>query len=51
MLDSPTITQEIISKLLGVNIRTVQRNIKILIEFGLIERIGATKKGEWVVKR
>ena len=30
MLDSPTITQEILSKLLGVSIRTIQRNIKIL---------------------
>ena len=51
MLDSPTITQETLSKLLGVNIRTVQRNIKTLIEKGLIERTGATKKGEWIVKR
>lgn len=50
MLDSPTITQEALSKLLGVNIRTVQRNIKTLIEKGLIERTGATKKGEWIVK-
>lgn len=50
MLDSPTITQEALSKLLGVNIRTIQRNIKMLIEKGLIERIGATKKGEWIVK-
>lgn len=50
MLDSPTITQETLSKLLGINIRTVQRNIKILIEKGLIERTGATKKGEWIVK-
>ena len=51
MLDSPTITQEALSKLLGVNIRTIQRNIKTLIEKGLIERTGATKKGEWIVKR
>ena len=36
MLDSPTITQETLSKLLGVNIRTVQRNIKTLIEKGLM---------------
>ena len=50
MLDSPTITQEALSKLLGINIRTVQRNIKILIEMELIERTGATKKGEWIVK-
>ena len=50
MSDSPTITQEVLSKLLGINIRTVQRNIKTLIEKGLIERTGATKKGEWIVK-
>jgi len=50
MFDSPTITQEVLSKLLDVNIRTIQRNIKALIEMGLIERTGATKKGEWIVK-
>ena len=50
MLDSPTITQETLSKILGINIRTVQRNIKTLIEKGLVERTGATKKGEWIVK-
>lgn len=51
MLDSPTITQEVLSKILDVNIRTIQRNIKVLIENGLIERTGATKKGEWIVKQ
>ena len=51
MQDSSTITQETLSKLLGVNIRTIQRNIKILIDLGLIERTGATKKGEWIVKK
>ena len=50
MLDSPTITQETLARLLDVNIRTIQRNIKTLIDVGLIERIGATKKGEWKVK-
>lgn len=50
MLDLPTITQEALSKILGVNIRTIQRNIKILIEMELIERKGATKKGKWIVK-
>ena len=49
MLNSPTITQETLSKLLGVNIRTIQRNIKTLMEKGLIERAGATKKGKWIV--
>lgn len=51
MLDSPTITQETLSRMLDVNIRTIQRNIKILIDLGLIERTGATKKGEWIVKK
>ena len=51
MFDSPTITQETLSKLLGISIRTIQRNIKVLIDLGLIERTGATKKGEWIVKK
>ena len=50
MLDSPTITQDTLSRILDVNIRTIQRNIKTLIDIGLIERTGATKKGEWIVK-
>ena len=50
MFDSPTITQETLSKLLGISIRTIQRNIKVLIDLELIERTGATKKGEWIVK-
>ena len=51
MLDSPTITQETLARLLDVNIRTIQRNIKTLMENGLIERTGATKKGKWNVKK
>ena len=50
MLDSPTITQETLARLLDVNIRTIQRNIKTLMDMGLVERTGATKKGEWIVK-
>jgi len=49
MLDSPTITQETLARLLDVNVRTVQRNIKELIDLGIIKRIGATKRGEWKV--
>ena len=50
VLDSPMITQETLARLLDVNIRTIQRNIKSLIDMKLIERTGATKKGEWIVK-
>ena len=51
MLDSPTIIQETLARLLDVNIRTIQRNIKILMDMGLVERTGATKKGKWIVKK
>lgn len=51
MLDSPSITQETLARFLDVNIRTIQRNIKILIDMGLVERTGATKKGEWIVRK
>ncbi len=50
MINSPIITQEAISRKLDTNIRTIQRNIKTLIDMGLIERIGANKKGKWIVK-
>lgn len=49
MLASPTITQKDLANMLDVNIRTIQRNIKTLIELKLIERSGSTKKGEWIV--
>lgn len=51
MLDSPAITQETLARLLDVNIRTIQRNIKILMDMGLVERTGATKKGKWIVRK
>lgn len=51
MSNSPTITQNTLSRMLDVNIRTIQRNIKKLIEVGAVERNGTTKKGKWVVKK
>ena len=51
MADSPTITQATLANLLDVNIRTIQRNIKDLMNLGIVERIGATKKGEWKIKK
>lgn len=50
MLDPPAITQETLARLLDVNIRTIQRNIKKLVDDGFVERTGTTKKGEWIVK-
>lgn len=51
MLDSPTITQTVLARILDVNIRTVQRNIKELVNLNIIERSGSTKKGEWKIKK
>lgn len=51
MSDSPTITQATLARLLDVNIRTIQRNIKDLMDLGIVERIGATKKGEWKINK
>ena len=50
MKDSPKITQKTLAKLLDINIRTVQRNIKELMYLNIIEREGATKKGKWIIK-
>ncbi len=49
MLKDSRITQTIISKKLNINIRTVQRNIKKLMNFNILNRVGATKGGEWIV--
>lgn len=48
--NNPAITQEKISQIMDINIRTVQRNIKILCNKGILKRNGATKKSEWIVK-
>lgn len=49
ILDSPAITQTTLARLLDVNVRTIQRNIKELIDLKIIERLGSTKNGQWKV--
>ena len=44
------ITQKEISEETGIPLRTVKRNIEALKENGYIERIGARKKGYWIIK-
>lgn len=41
------ITQNEIAKILGVNVRTIKRNFKVLIDNSIIERIGSDKTGYW----
>ena len=47
--DRPNITQDELSKLLGVNKRTIIRHFKGLIDNKIIERIGTNQKGYWQI--
>lgn len=51
MLDSPKITQEEMSNLLGVTPRTIRNHIKYLIDNDYVERTGANKNGKWIVSK
>ena len=50
LADNPRITAIVISAKIGINERSVRKNIKVLKDAGLIERIGSAKTGQWVVK-
>lgn len=45
------ITQREIADIMGVNIRTIKRNFKILIDNSVIERVGSDKTGYWRIIR
>lgn len=45
----PTITIVQLANQLGVSSRTIERNIKVLQDKGLLVRVGATKSGYWRV--
>lgn len=45
------ITQREIANITNVNIRTIKRNFKILIDNSVIERIGSDKTGYWQILR
>ena len=51
IMNNRSITQSEIALLLGVNIRTVKRNFKVLLENNIIERVGSDKKGYWIVAK
>ena len=48
-MDKPNITQDELGKLLGVTLKTISRNFKVLLEKNYIERIGANKNGYWQI--
>ena len=41
------ITQNEIANIIGVNVRTIKRNFKVLIDNNIIERVGSDKTGYW----
>ena len=43
------ITQNEIANIIGVNVRTIKRNFKILIDNSIVERIGSDKTGYWQI--
>ena len=43
------ITQNEIANIIGVNVRTIKRNFKTLIDNSIIERIGSDKTGYWQI--
>ena len=47
---NPSITQNALSKLIGISLVHINKNMKILKEKGYITRIGSDKRGTWDVK-
>ena len=50
MKEDGTISSETIAEKLGMTARGVRKNIEILKNLGIIDRVGARKKGSWIVK-
>ena len=50
IINDKYITQDKIADSLNVNVRTVKRNFKVLIDNEIIERIGSDKTGYWEVR-
>ena len=50
MRDNPRISVKLIAERLGITQRAIEKNIRILKEKGIVERVGAAKGGKWVVR-
>lgn len=48
-LNDKYITQNKIAEKLNVNVRTIKRNFKVLIDNNIIERVGSDKTGYWEI--
>ena len=50
MAVNPKITAEALSAKIGITTRNIKSNIKKLRDAGLVDRVGADKNGDWIVK-
>ena len=50
MAQTPRITVKALAEEIGIADRNVKSNISVLKKAGLVERVGAAKNGQWVVK-
>ena len=49
IINDKYITQNAIAENLNVNVRTVKRNFKVLIDNNIVERVGSDKTGYWEI--
>ena len=49
VMDKPNITQEELARLLGVTLKTISRNFRVLLNKNFIKRVGANKNGYWQI--
>ena len=49
IINDKYITQNTIAEKLNVNVRTIKRNFKVLIDNNIVERVGSDKNGYWEV--
>lgn len=47
--EEPDISQDTIGERLGTTRRVIQKNIKVLKEDGLIDRVGGKRYGHWEI--
>lgn len=48
--EKPSLTQTELAMQLDVNLNTVKYRIKRLMSIDLLERVGSSQKGHWIVK-
>ena len=50
IFEVPDVTLEVLAEKVGIPLRSVERNIAILKEKGILDRIGSRKTGYWKIE-